>query len=155
MTENYFCVHHKNKPKHNQHFKLAFQLLGFKLNSHFRTSNYISACRKLNLLLINSICLVVSSLEMQRGLNKPKNYKAKYSDQSTLQVFSLCLKRNNSQTYKSSSFEKIFLQCACYRYNLLRVIFLILFDSWKILFFVNVCCYFEILPAAILQLSLK
>ena len=64
MTGNYFCVRHKSKRTRNQHFKLLY----FKLNSHFGKSNYISACRKLNLLLINSICLVVSFLEVQRKL---------------------------------------------------------------------------------------
>ena len=66
MTGNYFCVRHKNSRKHNQHFKL----LCFKLNSHFGTS--ISACRKLNFLPIKSICLVVSSLEIQRWLIQTK-----------------------------------------------------------------------------------
>ena len=34
-TGNYFCVHHKIRRKHNQHFKLLF----FNLNSHFDPSN--------------------------------------------------------------------------------------------------------------------
>ena len=72
MTRNYFCVRHKSRRTRNQHFKLLY----FKLNSHFGKSNYISACRKLNLLLINSICLVVSFLEMQRKLIQSKvHYK--------------------------------------------------------------------------------
>ena len=36
-TENYFCVCHKNKWKHNQYFKLIF----FQVNLHFGTSNWI------------------------------------------------------------------------------------------------------------------
>ena len=55
MTENYFCVRLKNRREHNQHFKLLF----VKLNS---------TGRKLNFLHMNSVYLVVSSLEMQRRL---------------------------------------------------------------------------------------
>ena len=66
--ENYFCVHHKNSQKYNQRFKLLF----FKLNSHFRPSDLIHICRKLNLLLINSVYLVVSSLYKQRRLIQTK-----------------------------------------------------------------------------------
>ena len=57
------------------------------------------------------------------------------------QVFSLRLKRNNSQTFRSRSCEKHFLQCACYRQNLLRVMFFIPFDNWKSCFFVKVWRY--------------
>ena len=66
-----------------------------------------------------------------------------------------CLKRTNSQTLKSSSCKKHFLQCVCYRHNLLLLMFLILFGNWKSLYFVKVCNYFEIISAAILWLSLK
>ena len=88
----------------------------FNLNSHFGISNQISACRKLNVLLTNSLCLVVFSLEMQRRLIQTI---------STLQFFLHCHKRKASQTFKSSSCIKLFrikpfLQCVSYRYNLLR-----------------------------------
>ena len=68
MTRNFFCACHKNRRKHNQNFILLY----LKLNSHFGTSNQLSACRKLILLLINSIFLVFSSLEMQRRLIQAK-----------------------------------------------------------------------------------
>ena len=48
-----------------------------------------------------------------------------------------------------------FLQCVCYRCNLLRWMFFIPCDSWKPLFLTNVCRYFEILSTTILFLSLK
>ena len=51
ISANYICVRHKNRRKHNQHFKLLF----FKINLHFGTSEYISTYGKLDLLPINSI----------------------------------------------------------------------------------------------------
>ena len=43
ISENYFCVRHKNRRKQNQHFKLLF----FKLNSHLGPSNHIPTCTKI------------------------------------------------------------------------------------------------------------
>ena len=43
----------------------------------------------------------------------------------------LCLKRNVSQTFKSSSCKKVFPKCAYYRYNLLRWMLFIPCDNWK------------------------
>ena len=40
--------------------------------------------------------------------------------QSTLQVLLLCSNRSDSQTFESSRCKKNFLQCVCYRCNLLR-----------------------------------
>ena len=98
MTGIYFCAPHKNKRKHNQHFKLLY----FKLNSHLGTSNSISACRKLDLLLINSICLVVSSLEMQGALMQTKvRYKYFYS--VSKETFTLSHKPSNVVTAKNVS----------------------------------------------------
>ena len=84
-----------------------------------------------------------------------RNAKKTHTDQSTQQIFFLCLKNKDSQPFKSSSCEKLFVHCACYRCNLLRWIFFIPFDNWKSLLFVKVCSYFEILSAVILHLSLK
>ena len=91
MMGNYFCDCHKNRQKHNQHFNLLY----FKLNSHFVTSNSISPCKKFNLLLINSICLVVFS-----------RVKKTHTKQSTLQIFLLCLERNDSQTFKTQQTQR-------------------------------------------------
>ena len=55
---NYFCVRHQTRPKHNQHFKMLF----FGLNSHLGPSSEMPTRRKLNLLHINSIYFVFSSL---------------------------------------------------------------------------------------------
>ena len=87
-----------------------------------------------------------------------RNAKKTNADQSTSQAFVLCLKRNDSQTFKSSSCEKLFLQCVCYKYikyNVLRWMFFIPYDNWKTLFFVKVCRYFKIFSIGILVLSLK
>ena len=66
ISENYFCVRHKNRRKHNQHFKLLF----FKEKLHCGTS--VSIYGKLNLLTIKNICLVFSSRERQRRLIQTK-----------------------------------------------------------------------------------
>ena len=77
------------------------------------------------------------------------------TDQSTLQVFLLSPNRNSSQTFKRNSWEKILLQSVCYRWNLLRWIFLIPCDKWRTLFFLKACRYFKIFSTAIFLLSLK
>ena len=64
-----------------------------------------------------------------------------YKDQSILQVLLVCLKRNHSQIFKDSSCKKIFLQCLCYWYNLLRRMFSILCDTWKTIFLIKVYWY--------------
>ena len=70
--------------KHNQHFKLPY----FMKTLYFGTSNFRFTYRKMNVLLVYafSIYLVFFSLK------KPKKT---CTDQSTLQVFLLCLKRKN------------------------------------------------------------
>ena len=90
-----FFVCHKNRQKHNQHFKLIF----FTINLHFVTSNQIPTYRKTNLPLTSSICLVFLPLEMQ-GRLKPK-YTTRF----------FTLKRNDPQTFKSGSRENPFIQC--------------------------------------------
>ena len=96
---------HKNRQKHNQHFKLLF----FKINLHFM-SNQISTYRKLNLPLPRSIYLVFLPLEMQRRLKQSKVYH----------MFFYCLKRYNPESFKSGRSKNPFLQCVFYWYNLLR-----------------------------------
>ena len=68
ISENYFCIRHKNSRKHNQ----SFQLLFFKLNSPFCPSNHIHTCRKLNLLFINSIILSYPPYESKEESRRPK-----------------------------------------------------------------------------------
>ena len=63
-----FCVRHKKKQKHNQHFKLLF----FTVKLLFVTPSQISTYRKLNLSLTSSIYLVFLTLEMQRKLKQTK-----------------------------------------------------------------------------------
>ena len=90
----------------------------------------MSACRKLNLLLIDSICLV--------GSYRPKNTTSFFHSVS------------KEMTHKPSKgqLQKIFPpECACYRYNLLWWIFFIPYGNWKSLFFIKVCCCFETLSA--------
>ena len=57
------------------------------------------------------------------------------TNQNTLQFFLLRPNWNHSQTFKSSCCKKFFLQCVCYRCNLLQWTFFISCDNWKTLFF--------------------
>ena len=88
VTENYFCVRHKSRRKHNQHFELLYLII----NIHFGASNQLSACSKINLLFINTIYLVLSSLEIKRTLIQTKVF---------YKLLLLCLKINNSQNFRS------------------------------------------------------
>ena len=78
-------------------------MLFSKLNLHFVTPNQISAVRKINLQVTNSISLVFLPPEMQRG---PKQTKVYY-----IFFFLLRLKRNESQTFKSkkSLFSSVYV----------------------------------------------
>ena len=60
VTINYLFLHHKNRQECRNYFKLLLS----KTNTPFATSTSIYTCRKLNLLLINSIYLVFCSVEM-------------------------------------------------------------------------------------------
>ena len=46
------------------------------------------------------------------------NAKKTHTDQSALQVSFFCLKRNDLQTFKSSSCEQLFFEFTCYRCKL-------------------------------------
>ena len=118
ISVNYICVRHKNRRKHNQHFKLLF----FKINLHFGTSEYISTYGKLDLLPINSIFLVFPSRERQRRLMQTKVYYK-------LPLFSL--QRSVSQTFKSSSCKNIFSRRVYHWYNLLQWIIFVPYDNCK------------------------
>ena len=74
--------------------------------------------------------------------------------QSILQVLSLCSNWNDTRTFKSSSCKKIFLQCICYRCNLLQWMSFIPCGNWKT-FLTKVYRYFEILSILITLLYLK
>ena len=74
----------------------------------------MSANVKLNLLLINIIDLVISSLDMQKT----------HTDQIILEVLLLCLKRNVPKTFESNSCKKLFPKCVCQWYSLVRYILL-------------------------------
>ena len=96
------------------------------INLHFVKWNQISTYGKLNLPLASSIYFVFLSVKMT-GAN-----------QSIPLIFLLCLKRNNTRTFKSGTCKNIFLRCVRYWYNLLRWILFILCVNWKGLFFVKV-----------------
>ena len=91
------CVRQKSRRKQNQHFKLLF----FKDNLHFGTTEQISPYGKSNLLPINSIYLVFSSRGRQRN-----SYRSMYT-----KIFLPCLKRNVSETFKTSSCKNGLPKC--------------------------------------------
>ena len=111
MNVNYFCVHHENRQKHTQHFKLLF----FKKNLHFGASEQMSICGKPNLLPINGIYLVFSSLEKQRRLIQTKVY----------------YKETPKKPLKVAAEKKVIP-------NLLRFMFFIPYNNWKTLFFTQI-----------------
>ena len=119
----------------------------FIINLHFVASNQIFTYRKLNLSLTSSIYFVFLPLEMQKTL-----INEQWTDKSIPHVFLLCIKRNDQQTFKCSSYKNLFFQHVCYCYNLLRLIFFILRDKCKTLFFMKVCRYSEIFLSAMLLL---
>ena len=114
-----------------------------EINLHLVTWDQISTGGKRNFSLKNSILLVFLPLEMQK------------TDQSIQHVFSLCLKRSDSETFKSSSWKKSFLQCEYYWYNLLWWMFLIPHYNWETLFFTQVYSLIVCFLTAMLLISLK
>ena len=69
------------------------------------------------------------------GLLFSKNVKKTHNRPKYTTNILLSLKRNDSQTFKSSSCKHFFLQRVCYWYNLFQWVFHILCDNWKTLFF--------------------
>ena len=69
--------------------------------------------------------------------------------------FLICPSLSDSQTFKSSSCKKCFLQCACYRCNLLQWMFLVSCDNLNTLFLLIVCYYCEIFSNTILSFTSK
>ena len=65
----------------------------------------------------------------------PTNVKKTHTDKSILQTFLLCLKTNVSLTFKSNSCKKVFPKCVYHWYNLLRLMFFIPCDNWKMMLF--------------------
>ena len=105
-------------------------ILGFIFCACVLVISCWSTCGKLNSLLINSIYLVVSSLEMQIWFIQTKVAATK-----------------SSSTFKSSICKRLFLRSVCYRYNLLRLFECVLFYviTGKHCFFLKVCRQFKIL----------
>ena len=71
INRSCFCVSHKNRRKHNQHFKFLFFII---IDSHFVTLNEILTYRTLNLPPTSSIYLDFLPLEMQRRLTQAIAY---------------------------------------------------------------------------------
>ena len=94
---SYFSVRHKNRQKHNQHFRTTVFHNKFTL-CHIKPNIYIY--RNLNLPLTSSIYFVFLPLELQKKTR---------TDQSIPHVFLLCLKRNNPQAFESGSCKNSFL----------------------------------------------
>ena len=102
--------------------------------------------KKLNLLLINSIILVFSSIDMQRRFIQTKLYH---------KFFLLCLKKSLSQTFESSSCKTLPPKCQCFWCSLLLWIFFIPCYNCKAIFFIQIFCYPEVFITVVLLGSLK
>ena len=95
INENYFCVHHKNRRKHNRHFRSVvfhnkFTLCQVKPNIYIQKTKFASRKQYL-------FCVLTC-----------RNAKKTRTDQSIPLVFLLCLERNDQQTFKSGSCKKPF-----------------------------------------------
>ena len=95
-TQSYFCIRHNNRRKHNQYFKTAvfhdkFTLLHIKPSIYRQKTKFASLKQYLFRLLFS------------------RNSKKTQTDQSMPQVFLVCLKKNDPQTFKSSSCKTVFV----------------------------------------------
>ena len=80
------------------------------------------------------------------GLSFYRNAKKYHTDQSILQIFLVCMKRSDWQTFKCNS-KNLFPRCACYLYNLLR---------WmEDTIFIKAYPHFDFFSTAIFLLPLK
>ena len=93
LRNYYFCVRHKNRRKHNEHLKLLFFNEKFTL-WYIRTNIYIGKTK------FTSHWVYLFDLFFSRKAKKT------HTDQSILQAFLVCLKRNVSQTFKCWSSKK-------------------------------------------------
>ena len=110
MTEGQFCVRHKNRRKHNQHFELPF----FMINLHFGTLNI----KKKKFFLTSSIYLVFSSLRNQRRLAQTN---------SKVQVFYSVWKETTHKLSKFATAKNVFsslygIGATCFKCFLFHVI---------------------------------
>ena len=100
-------MRHKNRRKHNQHFKTAafhnkFTLCQIKPNIYIQKTKFASYKQYL-------ICVFIC-----------RNAKETWTDQSIPLVFLLCLKRNDPQPLKVAAAQNPFIQCVRNWYNLPR-----------------------------------
>ena len=114
-------MRHKNRRKHNQHFKTAafhnkFTLFQIKPNIYIQKTKFASYKQYLT-------CVFIS-----------RNAKETWTNQSIPLVFLLCLKRNDPQPLKVVAAQNPFIQCVRNWYNLPYECFFF----WKTLLFVNV-----------------
>ena len=119
------------------------KLLFSTINLHFVTSNQISTCRKLNLLLSRSICFVLLPLEMRKRL---KQTKPKYATRFLTLSEKKLLKVAAANSLFSSAYA-IGTACLdeCFSFSVIT----------KIYYFVKVYHYSKTFLSAILLLSLK
>ena len=141
ISENYFCVRHRNRRKHYQRFKLLFSELNSRLGSS-----------KLNTYMLE--IKFTSHKQYLFGhlfsIKVKDSYRPKYTSS-----FLTSPNRKDSQTCKSSSYKKAFLQCVCSRGKFLRWMFFVPCHDWKTLFCLKVFRHCEIFSSAILPFSLK
>ena len=121
INESYFCVLHKNRRKHNQHFRTAvfhkkFTLCQIKPNIYIQKTKFASHKEYL-------FCVLTC-----------RNAKKTQTDQSIPLVFLFVWKQTTDKPLKVTAVKNPFLQCVRYWQNLLWWIFFTLCDDWIITF---------------------
>ena len=106
LTENDFCLRHKNRRKYNLK---KFTLWCIKLKTYIEKTKFTSHKQYL------FVYLIIFSLEMQkRDSHRPRQLKAVLP----------CLKRSNLQTFKCISCKKLFFPAYMLLIQLAWMIFL-------------------------------
>ena len=97
ITKIYFCIRHRNRQKHNHYFNLNIYIWKSKFTSH---KQYLF------------------------GLVFSGNAKKTHTEQSILQFSLLCLKRSDSQSFKSSNCKENFSPVCIFFVQLASKVFL-------------------------------
>ena len=119
--------------------------------AHQNNYLHISTCRKTSLLLINSIHVVLSSLEIQRLIKDSENQR----DKIYYKVFNSVWKEETHKLSKEVTAKTFFSNVYVTVHNLLRWTFFIPCNNWKTVSLVKDFCGPEISSTITFLLSLK
>ena len=106
------------------------------------------------LLLVTLLKVTLLHGSFSRFSNCTNGTKSRNAPQNKPQVFLLCLKRNDSQTFKTSSSRNLFSGV----YAVVQLVSMIFFtpcDNWETLFFIKVFRYSEVFFESLCCCSLR